>query len=54
MVTQLNAFTLSKKIENNSPSPTRKTHGLADTNKKSTPHILYQVQQQTFKDGLIL
>ena len=45
---------------NNSPSPTRRPNGLADSiaapNKKSREHsqLLYQVQQHNFKDGLIL
>ena len=61
MVTKINAFTLSKKIGKNSPSPNRKTNGLAVPNKKNQieraslpPYLLYQVQQQNFKDVFIL
>ena len=50
---------LVSSIGKNSPSPTRKTNILAVLIKKSNlesipPYLLYQVQQQNFKDGLIL
>ena len=64
VVAKINAFSLSKKSsfiywKKNSPSPTRKTNGLADPNKKSylesiPSHKLYQVLQHNLKDGLLL
>ena len=46
-----------KLLEKNSPSPTRKPKGLS--RKKSNlesipPYLLYQAQQQHFKNGLML
>ena len=60
---KINAFTLSKNLVSSigkkQPSPTRKPNGLAAPHKKSNLesiplHLLDQVLQHNFKDGLIL
>ena len=61
MLTNINAFTLSKNLVSsvgkNSPSATRKPNDLAVLNKKNLesipPYLLYQVQQNNFKAGLM-